>query len=66
MLHISISATGDVTDASVTTSSGTDELDQAAIEWVKSHWRYKPAIHSGQPVASTANVAVQFTLNNAQ
>ena len=66
MLHISISATGDVTDASVATSSGTDELDQAAIEWVKSHWRYKPAIHSGQPVASTAKVAVQFTLKNAQ
>jgi periplasmic protein TonB len=66
MLRISISANGDVTDASVASSSGNDELDQAAIEWVKSHWRYKPAIHSGQPVASTANVAVKFTLKNAQ
>ena len=66
MLHIAISAGGDVTDATVTSSSGTPELDEAAVEWVKSHWRYKPAIHNGQPVASTANVAVKFTLQNAQ
>jgi periplasmic protein TonB len=65
MLHISISATGDVTDASVASSSGNDELDQAAVEWVKSHWRYKPAIRNGQPAASTAQVAVKFTLQNA-
>jgi len=64
-LHVAISAAGDVTEASVVSSSGNDELDQAAIEWVKSHWRYKPAIHSGQPVASTAQVAVKFTLKNA-
>ncbi len=65
-LSISVSATGDVTSASVVSSSGNDELDQAAIEWVKSHWRYKPAIRGGQPAASTVQAAVRFTLTNAR
>ena len=64
-LSISVSASGDVTDASVVSSSGNEELDQAAVEWVKSHWRYKAAIRNGQPAPSTIQAAVKFTLQNA-
>jgi protein TonB len=64
-LSISVSASGTVTDATVVKSSGNDELDQAAIQWVKSHWRYKPAIRNGQPAGGTVQANVRFTLKNA-
>ncbi|HTK80176.1 MAG TPA: TonB family protein [Rhizomicrobium sp.] len=64
-LSISVSASGEVTDASVASSSGIDELDQAAVQWVKEHWRYKPAIRNGEPAAGTVQAAVRFTLKNA-
>ncbi len=64
-LTISIDANGQITDAQVANSSGSQALDQAAVEWVKSHWKYKPAIQNGTPVASTAQAAVQFSLKNA-
>lgn len=64
-LSISVSASGEVTSATVVNSSGNQELDQAAIDWVKSHWRYKPAIRNGQPASGTTEAAVKFTLQNA-
>lgn len=64
-LSLSVSASGDVTGATVVSSSGNGDLDRAAIEWVKAHWRYKPAIRNGQPAAGTVQAAVRFTLQNA-
>jgi protein TonB len=64
-LSISVSASGAVTDATIVNSSGIDELDQAAVQWVKAHWRYKPAIRNGQPSAGTVQANVRFTLKNA-
>jgi protein TonB len=64
-LSLTVSAAGDVTSATVVGSSGNDDLDQAAIQWVKEHWRYKPAIRNGKPAAGTVEAAVRFTLQNA-
>src|SRR2546423_5467079 len=40
-LSVSVSASGNVTDATLVSSSGDDELDKAAIQWGKEHWRDK-------------------------
>ena len=63
-LTISISETGAVTDAVLVKSSGYPRLDEAALAWVKTHWRYRPAIAGGRPVASTATAQVKFELKD--
>ena len=65
MLHINISAQGDVTTATVSKSSGVPELDQTAVDWVIKHWKYKPATNNGTAVASTSDAQVVFNLKNA-
>jgi protein TonB len=65
-LRLAIGADGGVSDAAIVTSSGSDRLDQAAVAWVKSHWRYKPATRDGAAVASTTLAAVRFDLKNAR
>jgi protein TonB len=65
-LRLAVGADGSVNDAAVVTSSGSDRLDQAAVAWVKSHWRYKPATRDGAAVASTAMAAVRFDLRTAR
>lgn len=65
LLHLSISPAGDVTGATVSQSSGFADLDQAAVNWVVAHWKYKPAILNGTPVASYADALVKFDLKNA-
>src|SRR6185369_3341236 len=53
-LHIYITAQGDVSNATVVSSSGNAELDSNAVSWVIRHWKYKPALASGIAVASEA------------
>jgi protein TonB len=65
LLHIMISAQGDVTSATVSRSSGVAELDQTAVAWVTSHWKYKPATDNGVAVASVSDARVVFSLKNA-
>ena len=64
-LRLTISAQGSVTDAVVVRSSGYDDLDQAARNWILAHWRYQPAARGGAAVASTSDVQVRFDLKNA-
>ena len=64
-LHLTISPQGIVTEAQVIRSSGYDDLDQAARNWIMAHWRYRPALRGGAAVASTSNVEVRFDLKNA-
>jgi TonB family protein len=47
----------------VVSSSGHADLDEAAVAWVKSHWRYQPAMQNGGAVPATTNAVVTFTLN---
>lgn len=61
-LRLSISADGAVKDAIVEQSSGYPRLDSAAVEWVKGHWRYQPAMEGTRPVASMLSAFVTFKL----
>jgi protein TonB len=66
VLSMSVSASGDVVNASVAQSSGYPELDQAAVAWVMAHWKYKPALQAGQPMPSQTQAAVKFDLKLAR
>ena len=59
-LVLSISSDGAVTDAVVQATSGTRLVDQIAIDWVKSHWRYAPALKGGLPVIESTTAVVTF------
>jgi periplasmic protein TonB len=61
-LMLSIDAQGYVIDARLAQSSGYEGLDAAAIEWVKTHWRYRPAMHNGVPMPTTTRASVVFRL----
>ncbi len=62
LLRLMIDETGAVTNASVERSRGYDDLDVAAVAWVKAHWRYTPAMRDGEAVATTADAMVTFRL----
>ena len=64
-LRIDVADDGSVSDAAVVSSSGSSRLDQAAVEWVKEHWRYKPATQEGHAVSASVEAAVVFNLKNA-
>ena len=53
-----------VSAAEVVNTSGRDELDQAAQQWILAHWSYKPALAAGVPVASKVLATVTFSLTN--
>jgi protein TonB len=64
-LNVTINEQGDCTDASVATSSGSQRLDDAAVQWVKARWRWNPPTQNGQPTAARTQVRVTFNLKNA-
>lgn len=64
-VKIDIDAAGQITDVSLISSSGSSLLDNAAINWVKQHWKYKAAVEAGKPVPSTTEAAIKFDLKNA-
>ena len=61
-LTLALDELGNVSGASVARSSGFAGLDDAAVAWVKSHWRFRPATQDGKPVASTVQADVTFRL----
>jgi len=63
-LRLTVNAEGRVGAAEVVTSSGRDDLDQTAQQWIMAHWIYKPALVNGAPVASKALATVTFSLTN--
>jgi protein TonB len=65
VVAISVDAQGAITGVRVDRSSGFDGLDAAAVEWVKDHWRFKPATKGGAPVASISKASVVFRLTAA-
>ncbi len=64
-LKISVDEQGNVVSAEVVQSSGHEELDAAAIAWVKSHWRYQPATQDGHTISGVTNAIVTFRLDQA-
>ncbi len=65
-LQMTISALGEVTAATVMESSGSSELDQAAIAWVLAHWKYKPALQGGAAMSGQTQAAIRFDLKQAR
>jgi len=62
-LRLAITADGGVSDAQIESSSGHPRLDDAAMQWVKAHWRYEPALEGAKRVPTTAQAVVTFKLN---
>jgi len=60
-LLLTVDETGAVVDATVEISSGANQLDQQAIDWVKANWRYRPAMAGNKPVFATTSALVFFT-----
>ena len=65
-LRIVVDEQGRVVAAQVESPSGHPELDDAAVAWVQSHWRYQPATRDGRPVSETLHVTVKFRLDQAR
>ncbi len=61
-LALTIAEDGMVIDAVVVKSSGFARLDAAAIEWIKGHWRYTPAMRGRMPIKATAETTLTFKL----
>ena len=65
-LRLTVLPDGTVAKAEVTASSGRQDLDQAAAQWIIGHWTYRPAIRDGAPATAQVLAAVQFSLSSAQ
>jgi protein TonB len=65
-LRLTVAPDGTVKQAEVVTSSGRQDLDQAAQQWLVTHWTYRPAIRDGAPATAQVLAAVQFSLTASQ
>ena len=64
-LTCKIGADGKPVDCSVTSSSGSPRLDEAALSYVKEHYTWQPATRDGKPVADTVQLNIVWDLKNA-
>lgn len=64
-VRVLVGADGTVARAEVAESSGFDALDDAALETVRSRWRFAPARRGGHPVESWVLVPIRFALIEA-
>jgi len=63
-VRVQIGPDGKVTACSVTSSSGSPDLDQAACDGMTRYARYNPALDdAGNPVSGTTSTAIQYKLN---
>lgn len=62
LVKVSVDADGNPTSTEVARSSRSRDLDRAAVEAVKT-WKFEPAVKDGKKVASTAQVPVEFKLD---
>ena len=59
-LRLSVDEDGDVTEATILTSSGSRDLDDTALDAV-GHWEYTPAIKNGRSIPSDVIETVKFS-----
>jgi len=64
-VRVLIGADGSVERAEIADSSGFDSLDDAALDTVRSRWRFVPARHGGVAVESWVLVPIRFALVEA-
>lgn len=58
-IQLTIDTSGKVSTATLSQSSGQAALDRAALSGVR-RWKFKPALHHGQPIVATTRVTVVF------
>lgn len=63
-LRLTVGTDGRVSAAEVVTSAGRDDLDQAALDWILAHWRYRPALKDGSPALAQLLASVTYSLKN--
>ena len=63
-VRVTIGPDGKVSGCSVTSSSGSPDLDQAACDGMQRYARYNPALDdSGNPTSGSASTAIVYRLN---
>jgi protein TonB len=62
LLRVQVSATGDAASVEIVSSSGHPILDQAARAAVRA-WRFVPATRAGMAVAASADVPIEFRMD---
>jgi TonB family protein len=60
VLRILVRADGGVAEAAIAKSSGNDDLDRMAANYVTNNWRYLPASVNGLPIEAWTTVVVRF------
>jgi protein TonB len=66
ILKVTVGIDGRVTMAVLEKTSGSDRLDQAAIEYVQKNYRWEPPTQEGKPVVAVTLVNVVWDLKDAQ
>jgi len=61
-LKLVITPQGAVGEATVESSSGFKRLDDTAVQWVKTHWRYQPAFQGTKAISYVTQAVVTFKL----
>jgi protein TonB len=64
-VRVLVGVDGFVERAEIADSSGFDTLDNAALETVRSRWRFVPARHDGLAIESWVLVPIRFALVEA-
>jgi len=65
-LMVTIDENGRATEATVTTTSGSNRLDTASIDFVKQRYRWRPATQGGKPIATRQQIRIIYDLKDAQ
>ena len=66
LMLVHITTEGSVDTCKVETSSSSERLDNAACDWVKSHWRWQPPTNKGVPTDVSTRVSVKWDLKDAK
>jgi len=66
VMEVSIDTGGSLSACTVTKSSGSERLDSAACDWIKSHWKWQPPTQLGKPVTAKTLVSFKWDLKDAQ
>lgn len=65
-LRLIVLPDGRVGQAEVVASSGRQDMDETARQWIVGHWTYKPAQHDGRAAPGQTLATVTFSLKDAR
>lgn len=66
LMEVNITTEGNVSECTIVQSSSSQRLDQAACDYVKSHWKWQPPTANGKPMAVKTRVSVKWDLRDAK